>query len=241
LPSTITGLLVLLVSLAPGFTYLLLAERRGRPRRTHSVFRETAQVVLTSVFALVVTLGLFAIAKKAWPSHLPDVQQIVRHPHTYWSNHYVEALLWGTGLLLLACGLAYIWGAHTLGQRLTDKLHRNLVGRLVLPEPETQFVSAWWTILKENEPDSYRYVKCRLTDGSTIEGWLHTFNADVDEVADREIVLTGPIYLTDTDGEVRTNELGAASISARNILVVEVSYHPTNDLDTSENTTPLPE
>lgn len=231
MPSTFAGLLILLVSLAPGFTYLLLAERSGRPSRQHSVFRETAQVVLTSLFAIALTLGLFAILRTAWPSGTPDFGQIVRSPDTYWRANYRQVLSWAPGLLLTSCFLAYAWGAYSVGEKLACLLGEHRLGRVLLPPAEVQFVSAWWQLLDDAEPGAYRYVRCRLTDGSEVAGWLLSFNPEVDEVADRELALSGPIYFTDLTGEVRTNEFGAASVSARFVVSLDVSYHDQGPLD----------
>ena len=233
MPSTVTGLLILLVSLAPGYVYLLLAERQGPPLRTHSVFRETAQVVLTSVVCLSATMVLFGIAKWTWPRRLPNVSQLIRDPSLYWQVHYVEALLWSGGLLLVACLLAYIWGAHALGRVLGERVRKYAPGRFLWPMSGTEFVSTWSKLFETAEPDSYRYVRCHLIDGSRVEGWLWTFNAQVLESADREFALGGPITVTDSDGTIRTNSDGAVSVSARSILMLEVSYHNSLDLDSS--------
>lgn len=224
MPNSVTGLVLLLVSLAPGYVYLLLAERQGAPLRTHSAFRETAQVILASVLALAATAALFGVARLICPGHIPSVAPLVRHPRSYWQDHFVGVTLWATGLLLLACFIAYLWGAHAIGRRIGEWTAGKPVVGLLWPESGTRFESAWTKLFEGLNEGSFRYVSCLLTDGSTAAGWLFSYNAQVTENTDRELVLSSPVIVTER-GHVRVVEDGAVSLSARNIVRLEVTWH----------------
>jgi uncharacterized membrane protein len=57
-PTTLTGLLLFVVLLLPGFAYLVGKERHGT-ERSLSPFRETVAVVAASITSELVVLGLF--------------------------------------------------------------------------------------------------------------------------------------------------------------------------------------
>lgn len=83
MPTTLTGLLIFIVLLLPGFAYLVGKERNGTERRA-SPFRETAAVVAASITSELVVLGLFAgIRWQAPSSWTPDVGALIRHGGTY--------------------------------------------------------------------------------------------------------------------------------------------------------------
>jgi hypothetical protein len=67
MPTTLTGLLIFVVLLLPGFAYLVGKERHGTERHT-SPFRETIAVVAASVTSELAVLGVFAATRAAFPS-----------------------------------------------------------------------------------------------------------------------------------------------------------------------------
>ena len=143
MPSTLTGILILLFSFAPGYVYLLLSERQGAPLRTVSAFRETAQVILTSFLALSAAAVVFAIIKLLLRDLAPDIEALATGPSAYWDDHVFEVVGWGAGLLLLACAMSYLWGAHSVGRRLAELSQNSAVGRFIWPSSTTSFTSAW--------------------------------------------------------------------------------------------------
>jgi hypothetical protein len=82
----------------------------------------------------------------------------------------------------------------------------------------------WWKILKEEQDDVERRVTCLLEDGSSVEGWLLSFNPDTDESADRELALSAPLVFRDPAGTAREEAFGAVSISTRRVFAVYVDY-----------------
>lgn len=235
MPSTLTGILILLVSFAPGYVYLLQSERQGAPLRTVSAFRETAQVILTSFLALSGAAVTFAMIKLLIGDHALDVKALAINPDVYWRDHVFEVVGWGAGLLLLACTMSYLWGAHTVGSRLAELSQHTSVGRFVWPPSTTSFTSAWTLMLEVHEPDLHKYVKARLSDGTLVQGWMSSFNPHVSETGDRELTLANPVHIAAPDGTVTANDGGAVALSARNILYLEVDFHPNRALDPGTN------
>ena len=72
MPTTLTGLLLFVVLLLPGFAYLVGKERHGTERRL-SPFRETVAIVAASVTSELFVLTVFAGIRALWPSRAPDV------------------------------------------------------------------------------------------------------------------------------------------------------------------------
>lgn len=79
MPTTLTGVLLFVVLLLPGFAYQIGKERRGSERTT-SVLRETATVVAVSVTS---EIFVSAVTSWLWSRHV-DFGRLVREPRKYW-------------------------------------------------------------------------------------------------------------------------------------------------------------
>jgi hypothetical protein len=240
MPTTIVGLLIFAALAIPGFAHLLAAERRLRPGRNVSAFREVATVALAGMWAWLATLALFGLGKLFVPTEMPSVRRLVREGRRYFREDYTYLSVWAVLLLLLASGLAFMWAAHNLDTKVRGLVKRIPIIRLLLPKYGAEFESAWWRVFigatedetadakksaneDENDDEPYRRVKCRLTDGCLNEGWLLSFNRDSDDVVDRDLILSAPIYISYPDGSVSV-ETGAIVLSARNIAYLHVDY-----------------
>ena len=82
MPTTLTGLLLFVVLLLPGFAYLIGKERHGTERRL-SPFRETVAIVAASVTSELIVLVVFAGIRSLLPSITPDVGALIRHGGVY--------------------------------------------------------------------------------------------------------------------------------------------------------------
>ncbi|WP_158842035.1 DUF6338 family protein [Saccharothrix deserti] len=207
MPTSLLGLVLFLVLLAPGFAFTLRRER-VRSGRTLSAFRETTTVALVSVAANGAVLALFAVLRIVFPSWTPDVGALVREPQRYAVEHYAQLLSWGVGLLAVATLVAFAAG----GRR--GKEHESGVSA--------------WTLLFTAHPDAKVFVGCVLDDGSYVAGRLLSFSRAAEDVADRELTLTGPItYRAPEKTETSVlPDVGATAISARRIVLLNVSYLP---------------
>lgn len=217
MPTTLTGLLIFVVLLLPGFAYLVGKERHGTERHT-SPFRETVAIVAASVTSEVVVLAGFAILRWRLPSWTPDIGALVHHGSTYADGHYLSLATWGFGMLAIA-----VLGAYVATMPEVRK-------RLPLPEaardyPHESTVSAWWLLFEKWRYGRDVEVCCVLTDGSAVRGKFGSFNASADDSPDRELILQAPIrYRAPGRQQMEDYPAGAASVAARNITVLFTGY-----------------
>jgi hypothetical protein len=230
MPTTVAGLLIFVVLLAPGFGYVLRRERRI-PAGEISIFRETVSLVLSSFVALIAVLGLFAVLRVLLPEHTPDVGRLVREPGNYWHNEYAYLALWGLGLLLLACSLAWLSADPPTGlaMLLPNRLARRSKQVRDKLWPARAFriapISGWHRIFTEG-PGLAKRVTCGLDDGSMVEGWLWSFDPAADDSADRDLLLSPPFTIRYADGREEHREYGGMAISARRMIFLHVAYRP---------------
>ncbi len=229
MPTTLVGLLLFIVVLAPGFCFVSAWDTRF-PERQRSVFRETITVAFASLTLDVLVLGLFAIVRALWPSSTPDVGELIRQAHAYLvgasfphggyyrngvlqtqgsfllPSHYVEVFIWAIALLGVAC-----FGAWTAGNFL----------------PWTfPFESSWSLAFAGARPENTEvYVGCELNDGGYIAGYLLSFSSEIEETEDRDLTLSGEIKYRPAGAlEAEDQKVGSVVVSARDIKFLTVSY-----------------
>ncbi|WP_175412743.1 DUF6338 family protein [Streptomyces sp. TRM64462] len=211
MPTTPIGLLLLVVLLLPGLTYVVVRERMSSERRM-SPFRETGTVVFCSVLTELVVLGVFAGVRACWPGMTPDVGRLIREGTTYTERHYASLTLWTVGMLLTASTLAGL-AAWRYGK-----------------EPHPSATSAWWQMFKQwKYPIAVEInVACLLDDGSLVEGCPGAFNTSAEDSPDRDIILVEPIRYRPpgATGEAQPYPAGAVCISARRIVAMFVTHSP---------------
>jgi len=203
-----TGLLLLVVLLLPGLTYVMVRERVGAERRL-SPFRETGGVVFGSVLAELAVLVLFAIVRSLWPAATPDIGRLMRDGTAYVRDDYVLLGWWTVGLLLAASALAALVAV--------------LAGRNQSPHA----MSAWWVLFKNWYPEINAHVGCTLDDGSYVAGSQASFNTSSEDSPDRDLILSAPIqYRAAGHAEAILYPASAVCIPARRIVALFVSYPP---------------
>ncbi|MGG8410382.1 DUF6338 family protein [Streptomyces sp. 12297] len=212
MPATFTSLLLLIVLLAPGFTYAAVRDRH-RPERTSTAFRETSRVVLASVGFNAAALISFACVRIGAPDRTPDVGRLVRERDPYVRAHYAETLVWTAAVLLLAVLFAVL-------------VARFLPRRRFAVNPES---SAWWVLFDMNaraNGTEWIRVECELIDGSYLAGRVHHYSSNPEETGDRELALGPPFeYRPAPDGEQRDlTDTHRVVISARQIKFLGVTY-----------------
>jgi hypothetical protein len=239
MPTSLTGLLLFVVLLLPGFAYLVGKERRGTERRT-SGFRETVSVVAVSVIS---ELFVLVVSYPFWSQDI-DVGRLVRDTDRYWECHYATLVTWALGILLAATVLAYAltWmrgrRPPPRARRFASK-HRVLTwparflwGQITGIHPST--MSAWWWMLEGIHADKFKRVVLELDDGSCVSGTQVSFNTDANDTEDRDIVLMAPIKHRPAGKEMYTDsEESMVCVSARRIVTmfvtpVESTVEPTS-------------
>lgn len=221
LPSTILGLVLLIVVLLPGAAHIKVRQLRW-PERDVSPLWETLRLLTISVVADALALALFGLCRVYAPGSTPDVGALVREPGPYARMHYVSLLWWSLALLLVAvCGAA--WCGTERAARLAARLP--VVGRYVPKEEHPSRVSAWWQAFNE-WPEARVQVGCLLEDGAYWSGWLRSYSNRVSDDAERELVLGGPLFYRPPGAaeEAELPDTGAVILSARRITAVTVTY-----------------
>lgn len=213
MPTTLTGLLLFVILLLPGFAFLAVF-RRTRPERRLSTLRETGTVVFTSVVADLLALALFALLRAGMPSHTPHIGQLIADPRTYIVDHHLPLFLWAIGLLAAAGGFAALLG---------------WIGGRISAHPST--MSSWWTLFGNCRPGARVNVSCVLDDGSWVSGLLANWNTLEDETLDRDLVLTHGqgiplLYQPPGDTHPVDYKASAVCISASRIVTMFVSHLP---------------
>lgn len=190
MPETLTGLLLFVVLLMPGFAYLVGKERSGTERRLSS-FREPAAIIAASVASELVVLVLFACIRTIWPPITPDVGALIRNPGDYLRGtsghpgHYANTAIWAIGLLAVAVALAF---------SATVPRVRRVTERVMGPYPHDSTVSAWWILFERWGGKRTIELVCMLDDGSSVRGQFGSFNTSADDSPDRDLILKEPLY-----------------------------------------------
>ena len=228
MPTTLTGLLIFVVLLAPGFLSVVVTERGPFTRTAPSVLRETASVALASLLCDLVALAVYVPVSAMSGGRLPSLRELVEDGESLWAEDRVTVLITALCLLLGACLVALTLSGlvnNTSGFRAL-KVRKPI--SWVLPAKGARTESAWWGVLHREHPHLYRRVTCYLQDGTRVRGWLKTFNPAVDETEDREMILAAPIRVTSSNGAHRRIDTGYITVSARQIQFLHVDYYPSH-------------
>lgn len=243
MPTTLTGLLLFVVLLLPGFAYLIGKERHGTERRL-SPFRETVAIVAASVTSELAMFVIFAGIRALWPSGTPDVGALIRNGRDYLlgthghPGQYRLVSVWGISLLAAASLVAYLATKPKIRRPLENKPRltrliepRPKLKRLVEklngpPYPHDSMVSAWWVLFERWPRGRDIQVACILDDGSAVRGKFGSFNNSADDSADRDLVLQEPIFYRPPGEKAREVlwDMSAVCCSARHIVSLFVTY-----------------
>jgi uncharacterized protein DUF6338 len=225
-PTTVVGVLLFVLLLAPGFAYML-RRRRERPAAAVSSFQETVTLALVSLACDIIVLLAFALLRALLPNHTPDVGALIRGPEQYLEQHYAAVGFWLLSLLLVACLLAVALASREVGAGATKLVRRLSWLSWLAPKPDSgpQSISLWWKLF-EWYKDGPIHVGCELDDGSFVAGWLWSYNHNEPESPDRDLAVSAPITFraAGSDTAVTLERVNVVAISARRIVSLHVSY-----------------
>lgn len=222
IPSGLTGAILFIVLLWPGFVYSGI-RARARPDRKLSPLREIVTIIGASLIAIAVSGGLFGVIRVTWPSVTPDLRRLLFEPHDYLEIHYVSVGWWAACLLAFA-----VLGSMSVATlQSSPSFGRTSWSKWLVMQPSSSTMSSWWIAFSDRDPRTeHIYVGCTLDDGSYASGRLHSFSQLADDSADRDLVLRGPIRLRPA-GAMQEEEIKNAAlmtISARHIVTMTVTY-----------------
>jgi hypothetical protein len=210
IPTTITGIVILLLLVLPGFVFVTLRERH-QPARKLSVLRETSAVLAATLGAYLVPFVATVVVALIWSAFRADLASALGSPTTYESVHPFRTAVFVVAWVLAGAAVACLLGSRWVGRRFSS-----------------EGGSAWWKMFEPAglKPETYDVeVTATLTDGSTITGTLYSWSRDGEDTPDRELVLQQPLWIQPASS-TKVKELGGAtmSISARNARTIAVRY-----------------
>lgn len=212
MPENPVGLFLFVLFLTPGLAYTIIRRRR-LPDSEFSTLRETALLVAISVACNAVAVLFIFAARQVVPGITPHLPKLLFSSSTYVPAHLGLVTIWLFGFVALASGVGGLLG---------------LVGTQGgIP---IRYVSAWWTAF-EGVPSGHSvYCGCWLEGGSWVGGYLSSYNTDVKETADRELILTNTLKYQDPSGEAGAlDDVSSVIVSARRLVQLSVAYVPTPD------------
>jgi hypothetical protein len=228
LPSSLVGLFVFVVLLAPGFVVVLRRERRV-PAPQSSVFRETVRLVAASVACLFAAGLLLGLLRVLLPDATIDVGALLRDPAGYAVAHHVRVAWWAlaglaAAVLFALAGTDPRWAAvlRRVGARPAA---RRLLGTA---DSDIRPMSAWSRVFTMFDDDPAGpgevFVRALLTDGTLIGGRLSSHAATVEDGPDRELVLAAPVRVRTTDGAEHDPGSTYTIVAARQIVRLDVVH-----------------
>lgn len=188
IPGSITGLLVFLASVGPGYLYVRVAER-WRPYRERTALREAAEIVVSGSLATLIGVVVALIVSRV-TRLLPDREAVIDDAGGYLVLHPARMGAALLVVLLVSYGLAYALAAYAPGR-----------GAKVFAD------SGWYGAFERNLPDGHGIVATvELRDGRMLAGVVRAFTAESSPVDDRELMLMasfgGPMLARAADGAV---------------------------------------
>ncbi|MEU0878453.1 DUF6338 family protein [Lentzea sp. NPDC005914] len=218
MPSTLTGLIIFVLLLVPGFVFQR-RRARDRPAAEETALQEALTILFTGL--LLDGIGLAAVGGLWWaiPGSGVDVSKLVLSPTAYLAAHPVRLMGWSAAVLALAIAVGYL----AAGRRVQAVVRRS-ARRAASSEPHA---SAWWLLFEEHPPEVPVHVGCYLSDGGYLSGRLHSYSRVGKESGDRELTLRDEITYREPGEASATRVLhnvGAVSVSARNIQFLTVTY-----------------
>lgn len=216
IPTTVTGILILLVLLLPGFVFVTFREQH-RPTRRLSTFRETSVVLAATTVSYAVPLLLVVCLALLVPPARAELGSALVEPLDYWRLHPFRTLAMG--------GLVLVVGA-TVAAFLGSSRSALLSG--------TRGGSAWWEVFGTGSTlaagTATTQVTATLEDGSEITGVLHSWSRDGEDGPDRDFVLVDPLWIQPPGrSEVRRLEAESIVISARRLRYLSARYFDVKD------------
>jgi hypothetical protein len=201
MPTTFIGLVLFVAFLTPGFLYTS-HRRRLVPRSADTALMETTSIVSISLVANVGVIVALTAARGLLPDHTPEFPRAVDYGSGYWIENLGYMLAWSGGALALSCLLAVGFARcepvrRAARSRAARWLSRWRPTRLVIGSfaPATIIETSSWNETFAVNDYHYVYLGVQLRDGSYLSGRLVWFSTEIEETADRDLVLGAPLSL----------------------------------------------
>lgn len=166
--------------------------------------------------------SLFALARHRGWFRTPNPSKLIADGKSYFAANMGLVTGWALAVFLFAL-LAAVIAAGLLNRPGVQSALGKLT-QWLMPPAGVIMDSAWWRLLKVEEPESYRRLTCTLDDETVIEGWLTSLNPSANETAERELTLSAPLRITRPNSQPERFRHGSIAISANRIQYFYVSY-----------------
>ena len=223
------GIVVLVLLIIPGLHYELLREQY-RPGRDDSPFVEISRVLLSGFLLSGVAFLMLGFVRLVGPDAVADPEKLLEE-RQYFSSH-LPLMAWST--------LWFLAFALTSGALLASKWPKDAELQSAM---ETAWVSVFTRTPQEaaaaqGVPSPLSKVEVTLKNGKVYRGTVKSYTKDV-QIADRELVLEGPIRTVDEDDQViemntpswRRLVLPAAEIAS---ILVRYEAKPSSGVEPTE-------
>lgn len=199
MPTTFIGLVLFVGFLTPGFLFTS-HRRRLVPRGDDTPIMEVTSIVSISLVTNGAVVCALVVVSRLVPTHTPDVTEAIDYGSGYWLDNLAYMLAWSGGALALSCLLAVVFarceplrrGARS---RAAQWLSRWRPVRLVVSAFASDVIvetSSWNETFAVGD-DQYVHLGVQLRDGSYVSGRLVWFSTEIEETADRDLVLGAPL------------------------------------------------
>jgi uncharacterized membrane protein YidH (DUF202 family) len=225
IPTTLSGLILFLIFLIPGFAFALNRERH-RPTRKLSAFRETALTVFTSAVALAIGLMLAIVVACFDPWVRENLMLAVRDPTVFSQDHPFRSSI-AVLLFLVGATVVSLFVGSSRFQRLIHWLRRKWSSlRRQEPGEYTDPMGSSWWVAFTTRPDLDKILSIQLTDGTWVGGTLLSWSRQAEEDSNRDLTLQGPIFVRSAAARKATEipDAGSLVISAGQIAFMTVTH-----------------
>lgn len=231
MPTTLTGILIFVVLLAPGFAYLARTETRT-PGREYTALRETATIVSASLLANGIVLVVFGLVRWIVPDLTPDVGDLVRDHKSFVAEHYLQGAIWAAVLLCASSALAFVVAVPPASLAVRLRKQKSKVAQGLAEYVETKnrgliAAQSGWGSAFYRHRDRLVHLDIRMKDGTWVAGKLLEFNPQIDETGDRSLQLAGQIKMRTPSSKAPDDyDVAVLIVAASEIKTIGVSYLP---------------
>lgn len=205
IPSTILGALVLLAVIAPGYSYIRIAERRSlRPVRSRLL--ETTELAVVGLTSTVITAAGLLLVAEVWGGPLVELDEWAAHGNQYVVDEAnAAAVSFGTVVV----------GSFLIGACLGWITHRRL------PKSIDPAGNVWSRVLVGTGNDDV-WVSVLFRDGRVIEGYMLVHPNEAEE--QHEFALQAPIFYWHEGSRQRLPHTDAAIVRTDEVVTIGVRY-----------------
>lgn len=230
MPTTFIGLVLFVGFLTPGFLYTS-HRRRLVPRGDDTPIMEVTSIVAISLVTNGLVVMALAVVSTLVPQHTPDLAEAIDYGSGYWLDNLAYMVAWSGGALALSCLLAVVFARceplrRAARSRAAQWLSRWRPVQLVLSAFASDVIveTSSWNETFAVDIGQYVHLGLQLRDGSYLSGRLVWFSTEIEETADRDLVLGVPLAIRHKDAdEPVVMPAERAVVSAREIVRIDMT------------------